>query len=251
MPTIWIYTIGSTLLVSLIALIGIITLSVKTKQLEKILIPLVSFSAGALIGDTFIHLLPEAVEEFGFDLTMSLYILLGILTFFILEKFIHWHHCHNPSDSHHKSMVFTNLFGDMLHNFIDGLFIASSYLVDIKLGIATTIAVLLHEVPQELGDFGVLVHGGVKKIRALQLNLVAAAFAITGAIIGLLIGGANETFLRFILPFTAGGFIYIAHTDLFPELHKSSEHAKHSLVQLLMILAGIGTMMLLLLVEFE
>jgi zinc and cadmium transporter len=250
MNMIWIYAIGSTLLVSLIALIGIVTLVMKTKKLEQLLLLMVSFSAGALIGDAFIHILPEAVEEFGFDLTLSLYILAGILTFFILEKFIHWHHCHKPGDSHHKSLVFTNMVGDMLHNFTDGLFIASAYLVDVKLGIATTIAVVLHEVPQELGDFGVMVHGGLSKLRALQLNLVAAFFAVIGAIIGLLAGGASEEFLRFILPFTAGGFIYIAHTDLFPELHKNSDKAKQSFLQLLLILAGIGAMMLLLLVEF-
>ncbi len=247
--TVWLYTLGSTLLVSLIALIGIFTLAVHETKLQKILILLVSFASGALIGDTFIHLLPETVEEFGFSLSTSAYILTGILTFFVLEKFIHWHHCHTPGDQHHKSLVATNLVGDMLHNLTDGLFIASSYLVDTKLGIATTIAVVLHEIPQELGDFGVLIHGGLHKNKAILFNFIAALFAMGGAVIGLLIGGVNENFLQFILPFTAGAFIYIAHTDLFPEIHKESQHAKTSLLQLVMILAGIGTMLLLLLVE--
>lgn len=248
---IWLYTIGSTLLVSLVALIGILTLAINEKHLQKILILLVSFAAGSLIGDVFIHILPEAVEEFGFDLSMSLAMITGILTFFILEKFVHWHHCHNVSDQHHKPFIVTNLMGDMLHSFIDGLFIAGSYLVDIKLGIATTIAVMLHEAPQEIGDFGLLLHGGVRKSKALLLNFGAALFAIAGATVGLLIGETNEELLKIILPFTAGAFIYIAHTDLFPELHKESENLKASGLQFLMILAGIGTMALLLLLELE
>ncbi len=249
MTSLWLYTLGSTLLVSLIALIGIFTLALHETKLQKILILLVSFAAGALIGDTFIHILPETVEKFGFSLQTSGYILTGILTFFVLEKFVHWHHCHNPNDQHHKSLVATNLVGDTLHNFTDGLFIASSYMVDIKLGLATTLAVILHEIPQELGDFGILIHGGLNKKKAILFNLIAALFAMAGAVLGLLIGGANEGFLQFILPFTAGAFIYIAHTDLFPEIHKESGHAKTSLLQFVMILAGIGTMMLLLLLE--
>lgn len=249
MTSLWLYTLGSTILVSLVALIGIFTLALHETKLQKILILLVSFAAGALIGDTFIHILPETVEEFGFSLKTSGYILTGILTFFVLEKFIHWHHCHNPNEQHHKSLVLTNLVGDTLHNFTDGLFIASSYLVDIKLGLATTLAVMLHEIPQELGDFGILIHGGVHKKKAIFFNFIAALFAIAGGILGLILGGSKEGFLQFILPFTAGAFIYIAHTDLFPEIHKESERLPTSLLQFFMILAGIGVMMLLLLLE--
>lgn len=255
MNLVWFYTLLSSLLVSLLALIGILTLCVNAKHLHKILILLVSFSAGALIGDAFLHILPEAVETYGFDVSMSLYIIAGILVFFVLEKFVHWHHCHHAGEGHHgkeghhKAFVVTNLVGDGLHNFIDGVVIASSYLVDVKLGIATTIAVVLHEVPQELGDFGVLVHGGLARRRAILLNLVSACFAMIGAILGLLLGGANEDFLKIILPFTAGGFIYIACTDLFPELHKKSDKGYQSFAHLLMILAGIGTMLALLKLE--
>jgi len=250
MNEIWLYTIGSTLIVSLISLLGIVTLSLKDRWLRHILILLVSFSAGALLGDTFIHILPETFEEFGFGLDISLYIIIGILTFFILEKIIHWHHCHSIEHEHtHKPFVFTNLLGDGLHNFVDGLFIASSYLVDIKVGIATTIAVLLHEIPQEIGDFGVLIHGGMKKSKAILFNLGSALIAIIGAVIVLVIGSANQDFLKFILPFTAGGFIYIACTDLFPELHKDSEKTFDSILHLVFVILGIGVMMLLLLLE--
>lgn len=247
--TLWLYTLGSTLVVSLVALIGILTLAVNEKRLQKILILLVSFAAGSLIGDVFIHILPEAVEEFGFDLSMSLAMMSGILVFFVLEKFVHWHHCHSVKDQHHKPFIVTNLIGDMLHSFIDGLFIAGSYMVDVKLGIATTIAVMLHEAPQEIGDFGLLLHGGLKKSKALYLNFGAALFSLAGATIGLLIGSNNEDLLKVVLPFTAGAFIYIAHTDLFPELHKESEKLGSSGLQFLMILAGIAVMMLLLLLE--
>lgn len=246
MQTAWLYTFGSTILVSLISLIGIFALWANEKHIKKWLLLLVSFSAGALIGDTFIHILPEAIEEFGFDLSMSLTLIGGILTFFVLEKYIHWHHCHQPEDKHHKPLVYTNFIGDGLHNFVDGIFIASSYLVDVKLGIATTIAVLLHEIPQEVGDFGILVHGGLDKKKALKLNFIAALFAVAGAGLGLYLGGTSENFLKFILPFTAGGFIYIANADLFPELQKESGRATTSLLQFGMILAGIGTMMALL-----
>jgi zinc and cadmium transporter len=249
MNEIWLYSIGSAVLVSVLALIGILTICIHKKHIEKVILLLVSFSAGALIGDAFIHILPEAVEEYGFTLELSLTVIAGMMAFFILEKFIHWHHCHQPEDKHHKAFVITNLFGDGLHNFVDGLFIASSYMVSIELGIATTVAVALHEIPQELGDFGVLLHGGMKRWKAIKLNLFFALFAVGGAVLGLLIGSANESFLKFILPFTAGGFIYIANTDLFPELHKNSEKTKESFFHLVMILAGVAAMAGLLYLE--
>ncbi len=250
MSTVWLYTLGSTLIVSLIALIGIGTLAIKEKLLKRITILLVSLSGGALIGDAFIHILPETVEEFGFGLDVSLYVLLGILVFFVLEKFVHWHHCQCPEHDHHKPFTTTVLVGDSLHNFVDGLFIATSYLVDIHLGIATTIAVIFHEIPQEIGDFGVLIHGGMKKAKAILLNFATALMALVGAVVGLYIGEAHEGFLKFILPLTAGGFIYVANTDLFPELHKESHKIRNSILQFLMVVIGIGMMVALEYIEF-
>lgn len=242
MSTIWVYTIGSSILVSLMALVGIATLAINDKLLKKIVILLVSLSGGALIGDAFIHILPETINKFGFDLSISLYILAGILLFFVLEKFIHWHHCRCPDHKHNKPFVTTLLVGDSLHNFVDGLFIATSYLIDIHLGVATTIAVIFHEIPQEIGDFGVLVHGGMKKTKAIFINFLTALTALLGAITGLLIGSASDEFLKIILPLTAGGFIYVANADLFPELHKKSQHGIQSIIQFLMVLIGIGIM---------
>ena len=246
------YTLISVLIVSLISLIGVLTLSLKASTLKKWLIYLVSFSAGALLGDVFIHLLPEIVEESGgsFRPDISIYILSGILFSFIVEKVINWRHCHHPTTKEHPHpFVLMNLFGDFLHNFIDGLIIGASYLASIPVGIATTIAVVLHEIPQEIGDFGILLHGGFSKNKALFLNFVTALSAVVGAVVSLVLGTMARDSLVFLIPFAAGNFIYIAGADLIPELHKYEFSTKSSFLQLLTIILGIGVMMILLLVD--
>lgn len=261
MVSVWIWTLGSVVIVSLISLVGAMALAMKKSLLHRILLLLVSFSAGALLGDALIHLLGEHINEFGFTPMTALLVILGMLIFFILEKFVYWHHCHSP-EFHHEDeahrrhharchiAVFgiTNLVGDGLHNFIDGLVIAASYLVSVPVGIATTIAVILHEIPQEIGDFGVLVHAGLDRFRALALNFATALTAILGAIIGLILAGSFEAFTELVIPVTAGSFIYIATADLIPELHKEVDITK-SFLQLLGVLAGIGVMLALLLLE--
>lgn len=221
------YTLISVLLVSLVSMAGIVTLFWKKKNQEEFLLLLVSLSAGTLFGGAFLHLLPEAVEKSGFTLQVSILLLAGVLVFFLLEKFIHWHHCHTPSEqvskhlTHHPThLAPLNLLGDALHNFIDGLVIAGSYFVSVPVGIATTIAVIVHEIPQEFADFGVLLYSGLSKWKALFFNFLSAAVAIIGAVVGLVIGIRSETFIHFILPFAAGGFVYIAGSNLIPELHK-------------------------------
>src|SRR3989344_6928381 len=168
-----VYTLASVFLVSLVSLIGVLTLSFKSSTLKRFLIYFVSFSAGALLGDVFIHLLPGVVEENGFELSISLYILFGILFSFIIEKIIHWRHCHHPTSKEHPHpFAIMNLVGDFLHNMIDGLIIGTSYIASTPVGIATTIAVVLHEIPQEIGDFGVLIHGGFSRAKALFFNFI-------------------------------------------------------------------------------
>lgn len=249
MPNIWIYPILSVLLVSSISLIGAILLLFGKIKIKNILLYLVSFAAGALLGDVFIHLLPEAVGKFGFTLQLSIYVLLGILVFFILEKFIQWRHCHIPTaEDHPHPLAFMNLIGDSLHNFMDGMIIAGSYLVSIPLGFATTLAVILHEIPQEISDFGILLHGGFTKKKALLFNLFSAFLAIVGAAIVLIIGTSIENFSLFLIPFTAGGFIYIASSDLIPEMHKETKPSI-SFLQLIAFILGIGVMIALLLIE--
>ena len=249
---VWLYTLTSVFLVSIISLVGILALSIKTKNLRKILIYLISFSAGALFGDAFIHLIPELIEkQQALTLSISLYILLGIILFFILEKFIHWQHCHSHmiDEKHVHPFAYTNLVGDAFHNFLDGIIIASSYLISIPTGIATTLAVLLHEIPQEVGDFGILLHAGFKKSKALLLNFLSALAAFLGAIITILLGSSIENLEMFLIPIAAGGFIYIAGSDLIPELHKDSDKLVKSLLQLLAFIMGIAIMALLLLLE--
>src|SRR3989338_3717906 len=245
----WSYSLISVLIVSLLSLIGVIALSIKKDRLKKILIYTISFSAGALFGDAFIHLIPEAVEETGFSLKTALYILSGIVFSFITEKFIHWRHCHLPhSKEHIHPFAIMNLLGDSVHNFIDGLIIGASYLVNIPTGIATTIAVILHEIPQEIGDFGVLLQGGFSKAKALAFNFLTAATAILGAIISLMFSSYIKGLTTFLIPFAAGTFIYIAGTDLIPELHKEVKFQR-SLIQLVTFLIGIGIMVSLVLLD--
>jgi len=246
MLEVWVYTIVSVLIVSLISLVGIITLSINVKKLKTFLLYIVSFSAGALFGDAFIHLLPEIVAKNGFTLTVSSFILVGIALFFTMEKIIHWQHCHHPiTEEHIHPFAIMNLIGDGVHNFIDGLIIGVSYIVAIPVGIATTIAVALHEIPQEIGDFGVLIHGGFSRAKAIGVNLLSASAAILGAIIALLASRYIDNIELYLIPIAVGGFIYIAGSDLIPELHKEFT-VKKSILQLLAFIAGILVMVALL-----
>lgn len=241
----WLYSITSVIIVSLISLIGVFTIAIKLDKLKRILFFFVSFSAGALFGGAFLHLLPEAIEEFGLQRTIFLSLLSGIILFFIVEKFIHWRHCHIPtSKAHPHPFAVMNMVGDSVHNLIDGLVIGGSYLASIPLGITTTTAVILHEIPQEIGDFSVLVYGGFKRAKALLFNFLTALTAVLGVIISLVIGSMYENYLLFLLPFTAGGFIYIAGSDLIPELQKESAASK-SFLQLAGVLLGIAVMVML------
>lgn len=249
MNIVWFYTISSVIVVSLISLIGVITLSINKDVLGKILFILVSFAAGALLGDVFIHLLPEMVEN-GFDLLSSILLMSGIFVFFIIEKIIHWRHCHIPTSTNHPHHLGPmNLIGDGIHNLIDGAIIAVSYMINIEIGIATTVAVVLHEIPQEIGDFGILIYAGYSRTKALFYNFLSAFFAIVGALVILLFSikspGLSEPLMQILIPFTAGGFIYIATADLIPELKKEEQISK-SVLQLVAMLVGVAIMLLLL-----
>ncbi len=240
MTVVWLYSLVSVILVSLISLVGVLTFSLKEENLKKILLYLVSFSAGGLFGHAFIHMIPEAVGENGFGLQVSLYILIGIITSFIVEKFLQWRHCHIPtSEEHPHSFAYMNLFGDAVHNFIDGLIIGGSYLANISLGIATTLAVVFHEIPQEIGDFGVLIYGGFNKSRAIFFNFSTALTAIFGAIVALSVGFLIQDFIPFLIPFAAGNFIYIAGSDLIPELRKEEAGLLKSALQLTAFVLGV------------
>ena len=243
MAAIWLYTIISVFIISLISLVGVFTLSIDQKKLYKFLIYFVSLSAGTLMGDAFIHLIPEAFESAESHLEISLYLLSGIVLFFVLEKMVHWRHCHKePCEAHPHPFSYIILFGDTLHNFIDGIIIAASYLISIPLGITTTIAVILHEIPQEVGDFGSLLYGGFTRKKAIFFNFISAFFAVFGAIFMLLLGDASESVVKYLIPFAAGGFIYISGTDLIPELNKHKK-VTDGIHQILFFIAGIIIML--------
>lgn len=255
-----IYAIISVIIVSLVSVVGVLTLAIGEKKLHKVLLILVSLSAGTLMGGAFLHLLPEVVRERGFTLAVSFSALGGVLVFFLLEKWIHAHNCetmphehsalhHGPHMHAHKQHIgVLTLFGDGLHNLLDGLVIAGAYLVSVPTGVATTLAVVLHEVPQEIADFGVLLYSGFSKWKALFYNFLSAATAIIGAVIGLVLGARSETFTLFILPFAAGGFIYIAGSTLIPELHKECGW-KESIWHIGAFIFGIALMWGILLLE--
>lgn len=239
------YIIITTILISLVSFIGIFTLALKDKVLNKILLFLVSLSAGALMAGAFLHLIPEAIEKSIYEheghieipLEIFIFVIVGFILFFIIEKVLHWRHCHKENCDIH-TFHYMNLIGDSVHNFIDGLILAASYVTSIELGITTTFAIVAHEIPQEIGDFGVLIYGGFKKKKAIMLNFIVAATSIIGGIIGFIISRAIDDATIFLLPFAAGGFIYIAATDLIPEIKKELDYKKY-LITLIIFIFGI------------
>ncbi|OGI85581.1 hypothetical protein A3A01_00700 [Candidatus Nomurabacteria bacterium RIFCSPLOWO2_01_FULL_39_17] len=245
MTTIYIYSFISVVIVSLVSLVGVFTLSLREDILKKYIFLFISLAVGALLGDAFIHLIPEALENSSNATLTSTLVIAGILIFFILEKFLHWHHHGEDTDSIHiHPMGKLILFSDGVHNFIDGIIIGVSFIVSVPVGVATTLAVILHEIPQEIGDFAVLLHSGYTKSRALWLNFMSALCAVLGLLVAFLLGEIGRVFTTWILPVAAGGFIYVAVADLIPELQKTKE-TKHSILQILAVITGVLAMVAL------
>lgn len=243
----WIYTLSSVCIVSLISLISVFTLGIKQERLQKILLYLVSFSAGALLGDVFIHILPEIMGGES-ALQNGVYVLAGIMLFFVLERVLMWHHSHSSHDEKIHSVAYLTIIGDALHNFLDGVAIAAAFLVSIPVGIATATAVIFHEIPQEIGQFAILVHGGWSRTKALLYNFFSALTAILGALLVLVFAQSFEESPAILLGLSAASFIYIAMSDLIPELQKEPHIGRFAL-QLVWMTAGIGIMAALLLLE--
>jgi zinc and cadmium transporter len=244
----------SVLVVSAVSLVGVFTLGWRPERLRRLTLPFVAFAVGALLGDAFIHLLPTAFREARSPFLVSMGVLAGFMLFFLLERLLRGGgHVHPEGERvplHHRvhPMVGINLAGDALHNFVDGVLIGASYLASFGLGVTTTIAVLLHELPQELGDFAILVHGGLTVRRAVTLNLLVALTAVAGTAITLLVGSEVKSVSTASVPFTAGGFLYLAAADLVPELHHQETTPRGTFEQILLIGAGIGVMAALILV---
>ncbi|MAZ41153.1 ZIP family metal transporter [bacterium] len=251
------YALISVIAVSAVSLIGVITVSFSQKHLHSIVLLLVALAVGAFLGDAFIHLIPEAFEESTNTTLTSLLIVGGMLFFFVLEKGLHWHHhahindpCLDDDCEPHttKPLGQIVLISDSIHNLIDGIIIGISYFISVEVGIATTIAVLLHEVPQEMGDFGILLHAGYTKRKALLYNLLSALFAVVGVLIVIVAQDFAEQIAGFVVPIIAGIFIYIASADLVPELHKEKRGLR-TVFEVGAVIVGVFLMYLLLFLE--
>ncbi len=234
-----IVTLLSVLVVSLVSLTGILFLSLKKEKLKEIQLILVGLATGGLLGGAFFHLLPESFESFQNKTIASVWLVIGFMLFFMFERFLHWRHNHTTEINSHtvKPFGIVNLVADMFHNFLDGILIAASYSYSIEIGMATTITVLMHELPQEIGDFGVLIHAGFSRKKALIYNFISACTAFIGAGIIFLFSQSMMTISRLILPFAAGGFIYLAAADLIPELH-AEKATRRSFYQFIALLLG-------------
>lgn len=245
MTSAWAWSIVAVLIVSALSLSGMALLVLRPRALRSSILLLISFSVGALLGDTFLHLLPELAEDPGLTPGMSAIILAGLGAFFILEKILHWHHAHIATEDVIHPVAVTNLVGDAMHNFVDGAIIAGAFLASTPLGVTTTLAVALHEIPQEIGDLGILMHAGMTPRRALLFNLGSSLVSLLGAVITLLVAGAVEGVAPIMLAITAGGFVYIAGSDLIPELQRETR-LRTSLIQLGGVALGVGIMAALL-----
>lgn len=226
--------------ISAISLVGVFALTWDQVRLERVAKDLVALAVGALYGDAFIHLIPEAFERLA-RFQASLYVMSGVLGFFLLEKLLRRRDLHHRRH-HHRPVVEMNLAGDAMHNLVDGMLIAASYGASLSLGLATTVAVLLHEIPQELGDFGVLVHGGVSPRRALRMNLLSGLAAMAGATLAIALGAGIAGFATYLVPITAGGFLYLAGSNLVPELQHEPGTPAEIARQLLLMGVGVGVM---------
>jgi zinc and cadmium transporter len=234
----WIFF--ATILISLAALVGIFTLSLKQKFLDKILLRLVALSSGAMLGGAFIYLLPEGVGTME-PKVFSLFVLAALILYFLIEKILHWRHCHNGKHCAVHSFGYLNLIGGAVHKFIDGLIIAAAFLISLPLGLTTTLAIALHVIPQEIGNFAILLYAGLNKRKALYINFLASATIILGGITGLALSSQVSGFTKFLLPIAVGGFIYIALSDLIPELRKESD-IRNFLINFGLLLLGVALM---------
>jgi zinc and cadmium transporter len=242
MDPVLLWIIGSGLLMSAIALVGSVTLVLSERALQIILLPLVAFAAGSLLGGAFFHMLPVGLAAGMSDVTVYALILAGFTTFFGLEQFLHWHHCHRADTACKQPLTYLILIGDGLHNFLGGLAVAGAFLIDIRVGVVAWIAAAAHEIPQELGDFGVLVHGGWEKREALFYNLMSALTFLVGGLVAY--AASFRLDVSFLVPFAAGNFIYIGASDLIPEV-KAHADLKSSIIHFSAFGLGVTLMLVI------
>ena len=222
-----------------VSLIGGVVLLWQAQLAKKISLYLISFSAGALLSVALLDLLPEAIEKSGQTNEVVTILLTGFVLFFIVERLLLWNHGHETEEKETHAYTSLVAIGDTVHNFIDGIVIGSTFLVDINLGIITTIAVIFHEIPQEVGDFSIMLHGGLSKMRVFVYNLISSLATVIGAISIFVIGNRIESSIAFLIALVAGGLLYIAASDLLPQIAKE-EHFLKVFIQIILLLAGIG-----------
>ncbi len=255
---IWVYALTAVAIVSLVSFSGLAAIAMREVTLRRIVFILVGLATGTLFGDALLHLIPEALESRLGQTVTGIIVMSGILLFFALEKFLHWHHSHGEHeesedtlarhDHQPKHLGALILSADFVHNAVDGIIIGASFLISKEIGIATTVAVIMHEIPQEIADFGLLIHAGWSRAKALLWNFFSALSAFLGVILVLLLGEGVELFVPAAAAFTAGAFIYIAGSDLVPELHKTQGFGR-AVTQILAVVLGFGLMLLLLVME--
>ncbi len=232
------WIVASGFLMGAIALVGSVTLLLRPDRLERILLPLVAFAAGSLLGGALLHLLPGAIAAAGPRPAVFMWMLGGFAAFFALEQFLHWHHSHDAvGTARREPFTYLLLVGDGLHNLLGGLAVGAAFVADVRIGIAAWLAAAAHEVPQELGDFAILLHGGWAKGRALLFNVLSAMTFLVGGLIAYAISFRAD--IWFLLPFAAGNFLYIAASDLIPEVKKSTRR-REGLLHFAALAAGIG-----------
>jgi len=235
----------ASLAVSLISLIGAVLL-IWNKSVDKFSSRLVGFAAGVMLTTAFIDLLPEALEN-NKTANIYLYGLLGIVVFFLIETLVVWLHHHD--EIYPKPSSYLILFGDGLHNFFDGLTIAAAFLTNPGLGLVTTLAISAHEIPHEIADFSILIHAGIKKTRALFYNFISALTAVFGAVLGFFFLNKFDKIIPSALMFSAGIFIYIACSDLIPDIHRDFKKQRKWSTTIPFILGVVFTYFLITLLE--
>lgn len=231
------WIIGSGVAMSAVALVGSVTLLLSERTLKRVLLPLVAFATGALLGGAMFHMMPKATAALGGGLDVYVAFVAGFVVFYLLEQVLHWHHCHRGGECDHVPIGPLVLVADGLHNFIGGLAVGASFLLAIPVGISAWFAAVAHEVPQELGDFAVLVHSGWRPRRALVANLVSALSFPVGAVTAYFAAGLVD--VTILVPFAAGNFVYIGATDLLPQITRR-ENVQEKVVHTLLLLAGLG-----------
>jgi zinc and cadmium transporter len=236
------WILASGVAMSALALVGGLALFLREATVRRLLLPLVALAAGSLLGGAFFHMLPAALVG-GLDVLATFaWAAAGFVVFFALEQFLHWHHCHRATASCRQPLTYLVLIGDGLHNLLGGIAVAGTFLTDVRLGITTWIAAAMHEVPQELGDFGVLVHGGWSKRRALLFNFLSALTFLLGSLLAYAV--SLEVDVSFLVAFAAGNFLSIGAADLVPEVNRT--HApRDAALHFACFVLGLGLLLVL------